>query len=179
MKKLLNMLQGLGEASGQTIGLSSFETRFGFKRVAVKAPDADHDPDLWKALPNLLAHGARRGERLLTDQRLPTRSSPVGSPAGEVAFRPQGLGWPRAGVSRRSVRHTALVTGLKHYLGPFEAYGKGALPATPFREGLRLMDSVGWAAGANAVVRVGCPGAALRDGRAGFRGSPRPSSPTR
>ncbi len=33
-----------------------------------------------------------------------------------------------------SVRHVALVTGLKQYLGPFEAYGKGALPATPFRE---------------------------------------------
>ena len=33
-----------------------------------------------------------------------------------------------------SVRHLALVTGLKHYLGPFEAYGKGRLPATPFRE---------------------------------------------
>ena len=33
-----------------------------------------------------------------------------------------------------SVRHVALVTGLKHYLGPFEAYGKGALPPTPFRE---------------------------------------------
>jgi len=33
-----------------------------------------------------------------------------------------------------SVRHAALVTGLKHYLGPFEAYGKGTLPATPFRE---------------------------------------------
>lgn len=31
-------------------------------------------------------------------------------------------------------RHVALVTGLKHYLGPFEAYGKGALPQTPFRE---------------------------------------------
>ncbi len=31
-------------------------------------------------------------------------------------------------------RHVALVTGLKHYLGPFEAYGKGELPATPFRE---------------------------------------------
>ncbi|MET0373786.1 MAG: NAD-dependent epimerase/dehydratase family protein, partial [Rhizorhabdus sp.] len=28
-------------------------------------------------------------------------------------------------------RHVALVTGLKHYLGPFEAYGKGALPQTP------------------------------------------------
>jgi nucleoside-diphosphate-sugar epimerase len=26
------------------------------------------------------------------------------------------------------------VTGLKHYLGPFEAYGKGVLPQTPFRE---------------------------------------------
>src|SRR6267154_857952 len=38
-------------------------------------------------------------------------------------------------VSRSgSVRHVALVTGLKHYLGPFEAYGKGSLPATPFRE---------------------------------------------
>jgi len=33
-----------------------------------------------------------------------------------------------------SVRHVALVTGLKHYLGPFEAYGKGSLPITPFRE---------------------------------------------
>ncbi|MBZ5760099.1 SDR family oxidoreductase [Rhizobium sp. VS19-DR104.2] len=34
----------------------------------------------------------------------------------------------------KSVEHVALVTGLKHYLGPFEAYGKGVLPATPFRE---------------------------------------------
>lgn len=33
-----------------------------------------------------------------------------------------------------SARHVALVTGLKHYLGPFEAYGKGNLPKTPFRE---------------------------------------------
>src|ERR1700754_891960 len=33
-----------------------------------------------------------------------------------------------------SVQHVGLVTGLKHYLGPFEAYGKGTLPATPFRE---------------------------------------------
>lgn len=34
----------------------------------------------------------------------------------------------------KSVKHVALVTGLKHYLGPFEAYGKGELPPTPFRE---------------------------------------------
>jgi nucleoside-diphosphate-sugar epimerase len=32
------------------------------------------------------------------------------------------------------VRHVALMTGLKHYLGPFEAYGQGELPDTPFRE---------------------------------------------
>lgn len=34
-----------------------------------------------------------------------------------------------------SVKHVALVTGLKHYLGPFEAYAKeGFLPVTPVRE---------------------------------------------
>jgi nucleoside-diphosphate-sugar epimerase len=33
----------------------------------------------------------------------------------------------------RSLAHVALVTGLKHYLGPFEAYGK-VPPVTPFRE---------------------------------------------
>ena len=40
----------------------------------------------------------------------------------------------KAVSSTGSVRHVALVTGLKHYLGPFENYGKGKLPATPFRE---------------------------------------------
>ncbi|KQT46316.1 NAD-dependent dehydratase [Aureimonas sp. Leaf454] len=39
-----------------------------------------------------------------------------------------------------SVRHVALVTGLKHYLGPFEAYGKGVLPQTPFRESQGRLD---------------------------------------
>ncbi len=37
-------------------------------------------------------------------------------------------------------RHVALVTGLKHYLGPFEAYGKGTLPQTPFREAQGRLD---------------------------------------
>jgi nucleoside-diphosphate-sugar epimerase len=36
---------------------------------------------------------------------------------------------------KKSVRHVALVTGLKHYLGPFDAYAKeGTLPETPLRE---------------------------------------------
>jgi nucleoside-diphosphate-sugar epimerase len=39
-----------------------------------------------------------------------------------------------------SVQHVALVTGLKHYLGPFESYGKGSLPATPFRESQPRLD---------------------------------------
>ncbi|WP_441228418.1 SDR family oxidoreductase [Tardiphaga sp. 20_F10_N6_6] len=41
---------------------------------------------------------------------------------------------------KRSLRHFALVTGLKHYLGPFEAYGKGSLPQTPFREDQPRLD---------------------------------------
>lgn len=36
---------------------------------------------------------------------------------------------------KKSVRHVALVTGLKHYLGPFDAYASsGTLPQTPLRE---------------------------------------------
>jgi nucleoside-diphosphate-sugar epimerase len=40
----------------------------------------------------------------------------------------------RAIPSAGAVRHVALVTGLKHYLGPFESYGRGNTPPTPFRE---------------------------------------------
>jgi nucleoside-diphosphate-sugar epimerase len=37
--------------------------------------------------------------------------------------------------AKKSIEHVALVTGLKHYLGPFEAYAKeGKLPETPLRE---------------------------------------------
>jgi nucleoside-diphosphate-sugar epimerase len=36
---------------------------------------------------------------------------------------------------KKSVQHVALVTGLKHYLGPFDAYVSGGfLPETPLRE---------------------------------------------
>ncbi|WP_158961745.1 SDR family oxidoreductase [Myroides fluvii] len=36
---------------------------------------------------------------------------------------------------KKSVKHVALVTGLKHYLGPFDAYAKsGTLPLTPVKE---------------------------------------------
>ncbi len=36
--------------------------------------------------------------------------------------------------SEHSVRHVALTTGLKHYLGPFEFYGKAVMAETPFHE---------------------------------------------
>ena len=38
-----------------------------------------------------------------------------------------------ATAAEKSVRHVALVTGLKHYLGPFEAYAT-VQPDTPFSE---------------------------------------------
>ncbi|KQO64410.1 SDR family oxidoreductase [Curtobacterium sp. Leaf261] len=39
-----------------------------------------------------------------------------------------------AALSHAPVEHAALMTGLKHYLGPFEAYGQGPMPDTPFHE---------------------------------------------
>jgi nucleoside-diphosphate-sugar epimerase len=38
-----------------------------------------------------------------------------------------------AALAEAPLQHAALVTGLKHYLGPFESYGK-VEPETPFRE---------------------------------------------
>ena len=44
-------------------------------------------------------------------------------------------------AARGSVRHVALTTGLKHYLGPFEAYAQSSSkPDTPFREDQPRLD---------------------------------------
>lgn len=40
-----------------------------------------------------------------------------------------------------SVKHAALMTGLKHYMGPFEAYGTGEMRETPFREEEKRLDT--------------------------------------
>ncbi|MBA9065570.1 nucleoside-diphosphate-sugar epimerase [Methylobacterium fujisawaense] len=71
---------------------------------------------------------------LATWQRRPTEAEMIRINRAMIenlleALRPKG-----------SVRHVALVTGLKHYLGPFEAYGKGRLPQTPFREDQGRLD---------------------------------------
>jgi len=39
-----------------------------------------------------------------------------------------------AALAHAPLEHVALVTGLKHYLGPFEAYAAGEMPDTPFHE---------------------------------------------
>jgi nucleoside-diphosphate-sugar epimerase len=41
----------------------------------------------------------------------------------------------------RSVEHVALMTGLKHYLGPFEAYAQGVMADTPFHEDEPRLDA--------------------------------------
>ncbi len=41
----------------------------------------------------------------------------------------------------KSMRHVALMTGLKHYLGPFESYAVGKMADTPFREEEPRLDS--------------------------------------
>lgn len=46
-----------------------------------------------------------------------------------------------AALSPAPVAHVALVTGLKHYLGPFEAYGQGTMPDTPFHEDEPRLDA--------------------------------------
>lgn len=42
---------------------------------------------------------------------------------------------------KKTIQHVSLVTGLKHYLGPFEAYVEsGILPETPLREEMGRLD---------------------------------------
>jgi nucleoside-diphosphate-sugar epimerase len=60
--------------------------------------------------------------------RMPTEAENIAVNAGmvrNVLAAVAGTGGPR---------HVALVTGLKHYLGPFEAYGTGETRDTPFHE---------------------------------------------
>nr|WP_296765147.1 SDR family oxidoreductase [Rhodococcus sp. (in: high G+C Gram-positive bacteria)] len=40
-----------------------------------------------------------------------------------------------------SVAHVALMTGLKHYLGPFDAYGEAVMAETPFHESESRLDT--------------------------------------
>ncbi|MGO2541932.1 MAG: SDR family oxidoreductase [Specibacter sp.] len=67
--------------------------------------------------------------------RMPTEAENISVNAGMVrnvldAVGPSG-----------KLKHVALVTGLKHYLGPFEAYGTGSTRDTPFHEDEPRLDA--------------------------------------
>ncbi|MGU3658840.1 SDR family oxidoreductase [Methylobacterium fujisawaense] len=98
--------------------------------VAPVAGDLQDPASLARALADI----APSHVFLATWQRRPTEAEMIRVNRAMIenlleALRPKG-----------SVRHVALVTGLKHYLGPFEAYGKGRLPQTPFREDQGRLD---------------------------------------
>ena len=67
--EFLNVLHGFGEAGGQAIWLRSLEASHGFVRIVVESPDANHDFELREPLPDLLAHGPRRCERIRRKRR--------------------------------------------------------------------------------------------------------------
>lgn len=46
-----------------------------------------------------------------------------------------------AALTHAPLEHVALVTGLKHYLGPFESYAAGEMPDTPFHEEEQRLDT--------------------------------------
>ncbi|WP_328856521.1 SDR family oxidoreductase [Williamsia herbipolensis] len=46
-----------------------------------------------------------------------------------------------AALEGSSVRHVSLMTGLKHYLGPFEDYGTAVMAETPFHESEPRLDN--------------------------------------
>ncbi|MFB2585748.1 SDR family oxidoreductase [Herbiconiux liukaitaii] len=46
-----------------------------------------------------------------------------------------------AAAAGGAVKHVALLTGLKHYLGPFDNYATGVMADTPFREESERLDS--------------------------------------
>ena len=98
--------------------------------VAPVTGDLQDPASLEKALSNL----APSHVFLATWQRRPTEAEMIRVNRAMVENLLNAL------HPKKSVRHVALVTGLKHYLGPFEAYGKGTLPQTPFREDQGRLD---------------------------------------
>src|SRR5579864_5625012 len=67
--EFLNMLHGFREASGQASRLSSLEKRLIFLLIAAESPHANHHFEFWEPFPDLLAHGARRRERVRRQRR--------------------------------------------------------------------------------------------------------------
>ncbi|MCU1541216.1 MAG: family oxidoreductase [Arthrobacter sp.] len=100
-------------------------SRGGIRRSDVRHVSADlHSPDsLRKALAD-----ERPGHVYYTAwSRMNTEQENIETNAGMLRNLLASFGG-------HPPKHVALMTGLKHYLGPFEAYAAGKMPDTPFRE---------------------------------------------
>lgn len=51
-----------------------------------------------------------------------------------------------------AVGHAALLTGLKHYLGPFDNYATGVMADTPFHENEPRLDSPNFYSGTPSAM---------------------------
>ncbi len=130
------LIAGVGGIVGNNLARHLVGQGWAVEGLARRPPEIDGVTPVPADLldPEALAHAldghAPSHVFLATWLRQPTEAENIRVNAGMVKNLLDAL---RPGAS---VRHVALVTGLKHYLGPFEAYGKGSLPPTPFREDL-------------------------------------------
>jgi len=93
------------------------------------AADLLDEAALAKALSDALGDDAPTHVFITTWMRQDSEAENIRVNAGMVRNLLDAL------APKKSLRHVALVTGLKHYLGPFEAYASsGTLPDTPLRE---------------------------------------------
>ena len=122
----------------------------GARRATRSAADLT-DPDV------LSRRAGRRGARTLVAITAWTRQADRGGEHRASTAARCATCWLRWSPPGR-VRHVALMTGLKHYLGPFEAYAQGVMADTPFHEDEPRLDV------AELLLRPG--GRALRRRRA-------------
>ena len=122
---LLDQLVGEG---WEVLALS----RGGSSRPGVTGLAADlRDPD---ALAAALADVAPTHVFFTAWQRQETEAENIAANGGMVRDL-------LAALTHAPLAHVALVTGLKHYLGPFEAYAQGKVPETPFHEDEPRLDT--------------------------------------
>ncbi len=107
----------------------------------------------WQMLAMSRSEGVPKTNVRYVPADLSSPQSPIDALASETPTHVFFTAWARQDTERANIRvnaamlrnllealagkpvaHVALMTGLKHYLGPFEAYGEGDMPDTPFHE---------------------------------------------
>ncbi|WP_083701861.1 SDR family oxidoreductase [Tersicoccus sp. Bi-70] len=119
------LVEQLTASGWEVLALSRRPTAPSAAGTGVRGIAADlRDPDSLRAA---LASEAPTHVFFTAWQRMPTE-------AENIAVNSAMVRDLLAALAHASLQHAALVTGLKHYLGPFEAYGQGTMPETPFHE---------------------------------------------